>query len=146
VAVSQLHRHALECVFAFCSRAELAVAVVVARDWQAAALSMASLQWTTYVQEPADVRRLCSSPLRRHVDYLSCFGDAVAADPESLQLLSARMAHLNGLDITVRLPLPSHVTLQFPARLRLLDLTLHFEGGGRGGSGRAVQCRSRGCH
>jgi len=95
--------------------------VAVARDWHSAALSMAPLRWWL---DDCWLEELCHSPLRRHVSNLIFITGPASLD--CMQLLSQCMAHLRGLDVALKLPLPSGVVLQFPAGLRWLDLALEF--------------------
>jgi len=126
-AAQKLHRHALECIFAFCRRADLVAVSAVSRNWQAATLSMAPLRWRVSFDDVDWLEELCRSPLRRHIAYLDCFDDRdIAVRPDCLKLLSQCLPHLRTLSITVRLPLPAGFALQFPARLRWLVLTLEF--------------------
>jgi len=122
-----LHRHALESVFAFFEPSEMAMVSVVSRDWRAATMSMAPLDWRMRAFDPARMAQICGSPLRRHVDTLDCCNDNVAARSECLQLLSQHMPRLRELSVALQLPLPPGVALEFPAGLRTLDLLLQNE-------------------
>jgi len=85
---------------------------------------MAPILSQSHIRAPEHVRRLCSAPLRRHVSSLNCLYDSVAANPECLQLLCVRLPQLRELAITVQLPPPPSVPLQFPSQLRALTVML----------------------
>ena len=62
---TQLYRHALESVLAFCSLKDLHAAIAVSREWAAAVESMRSIR--AFVQSSALIPRLAGSRLSRHV-------------------------------------------------------------------------------
>jgi len=96
----------------------------VARDWQAAVLSMAPLWWALDVSKPTNqlqrITTVCESSLRRHVTKLTAGYDTLKLPPNLQLLLSERMPHLRELIASVplqspqpRLQLPPHpVTLE----------------------------------
>jgi len=123
----RLHRHALESVFAFCTRAEVVTVNAVSREWQAAVLSMAPLQWRFDSYVEARLTQICKSPLRRHVSAVNCSNGWF--DTQFLPLLSERMPHLRELIAAVYQE-SSQTPLLFPPQLVTLELCFELPGDG----------------
>ena len=122
-AVARLHRHALESVFAFLSKGELAFALRVSRDWLSAVGSMRRLgleiRWAA-----TSARVIVASAMGRHVIALGGdLSDRMWFDTETLSILADRMAHLHRLSCWFDPPLPDQ-PLAFPSSLRRLDVQM----------------------
>jgi len=120
-----LYRHALESVFAFCTRAELVTVNAVSREFQAAVVSMAPLQWRLHYSAGDLLTRICQSPLRRHVNALFA-ADYMSNAVLDLPLLSERMPHLRELIASVLLQ-PSQAS-PFPQNLVTMELSFKLAG------------------
>jgi len=122
----QLHRHALESVFAFCAYRDFGVLPTVARDWQAAVLSMAPLRWALDISKFTNQRhriiQICESSLRRHMCNMTAGYNSLELLPDLQSLLSERMPHLRELIASVPLQSPQ-LRLQLPPHLVTLELS-----------------------
>jgi hypothetical protein len=129
-----LYRHALECIFAFSSLADLARISAVSLDWSSAVLRMPSAR-VKFILPSASGRFLLSaseSKLARHIIEIgaaSGCSPAVHIDCASLSIISQRMPQLERLSVDLILPQDASAaaavaSLEFPRRL--LDLAVAF--------------------
>jgi len=119
-AISCLHRHALESIFAFCSLFELAQLLPVCRDFHSAVRSMAPIAEKVWRNlSSAALTAAMGSPLARHIAELGepgCMG--LTLGPEQLALLADRASNLR--HITCRPDLSAGAAFaetRWPARL-----------------------------
>ena len=130
---ARLYRHALESVFAFLFRRELALALRVSRGWLAAVRSMRRLELHITLRQPtAPLDQLAQSAMSRHVAVLGGHGCGnMRLDADALSIVARLMPHLRGLLCQLALPpLSQPPSLSFPAALR--QLAVHMPGHGPG--------------
>ena len=117
---ARLYRHALESVFAFLSRGELAFALHVSRDWLAAVKSMSGLQ-LKLVFSSSPVCVVAASAMGRHVTVLGHAHQRLSLNTDALSVVARLMPHLRVLFCALD-PSPPGELLSFPAALRELEI------------------------
>ena len=124
-----LHRHALESVLGFLSRAGLVHALRVSKEWNGAVRSMKGIGFQFDLNQwGSQLNAFLNSPLARHLGELySDFGDEGelpwAIGPAQMAQLAARATELYFLNCTCVLP-PTPATLLLPRKLTHAELTL----------------------
>ena len=120
---SNAHRHAIECVLAFLSLAELAKAVRVCPAWRNAAQYMRPIGGTIKLAT-ALVQSQRKSELLRHVATVTCkfFSTDPSPEPAQFTSLFEAMPQLRSLACQVLVPCDP-----FPWPAKLMDLTLNMD-------------------
>jgi len=125
--IPTLHRHALECVFAFASLWELAQLSSVCREFNAAVGSMAPSGVLVRGLQESTVPAVLLSPLARHVSELFTAPAALPLTPESMEQLNARLPNLRTLQFRAVLPVqPPLQWHQWPAQLTDLQVVVQL--------------------
>jgi hypothetical protein len=122
-AVSMLYKHALESIFKFLTLPELNGMLSVNWSWQAAVMSMKSLEREIELTR-RDVLPISISRLARHITALdsSFFPDNVL-DAEDLCILAQGLPHLQALQCDLRMS-RGRTAFSFPKHLLQLSLKL----------------------
>ena len=119
---ARLYRHALESIFAFLSKVELAFALRVSRGWLAAVGSMRRLELQISLWRPRPPRTEIEPALSAMGRHVSEIEDLVLRGA-TLSVLASGMGHLRALMCMMPRQLTAE-PLAFPAKLR--RLTLHL--------------------
>jgi hypothetical protein len=126
-----LHRHVLECIFAFLPLSVLHTVSTVSRLWSTAVTSLPHSPRTLVAPRreiDVDVAVMLSSRLAKHVAALGTEGlPCIALEPDQLAQLCARCPRLTELHAFVELPLSRAPMLLYPPLLRHLELCLSPE-------------------
>jgi hypothetical protein len=143
VARSPLYRDALTSVLSFFTLSELAITLVVNKEWSAAVQFMRSAKLTADISSAQLAALLSSSHLKRHVGQLGmplpttgrckqrrAHRDILILSSDQLSPVTRALPQLHSLCTELRL-LPADSAsseMQFPSRLRRLDLVLLHSG------------------
>ena len=129
-----LYRHALECIFAFASLADLARLSSVHRDWTSAVLSMARRRAKFILPATLSLLEVSGRTLARHITEIGevrTSSDSTVMsylDCASVSLVSRAMSHLQRLSVSLVVPLEAaaaaDVRIKFPRSLTDLSLSL----------------------